>query len=664
MTPPCRTTLTAVLLASAITACAGQNTTGGGGTSTGGSAATQRSIGAGGTGGGPTSSRETGIDGGLSGDGGFDDGGVPGLTGPIYVDPKGNDSDPGTLAHPVRTLAKARDKVRALNSSMLADITVYLRGGTYPLADTVTFSNSDSGKNGFYVKYMAYPGERPLLTGGVPITGWKLSDASKNIYAASAGTVPFRQIYVNGVKAIRARSPNLGSNGEPSFNQASGWDSSAHTFQVPSSSVSSWKNLTKVEMHLMVLWSDNILRLASVTTAGNTASVKIQSPEDMIFGRPNPAFYPSQLRFYFENAYEFLDQAGEWYLDETANVLYYKPRAGENLTTATVIAPMVETLVRVKGTSTSDQASYLWFQGLTFAHSTYLRATQFGFIDAQAGQYNISAPGNNQQTVGRPAASVTVTNANHIHFERNLFSQMAATGLDFISGTHDDMIIGNAFTDIGGSGVAVGKFVVDEQSDYHTPYNPTDKNDVCTRDTIKNNYVDHVTTEIQGAVGIAAGYPANLDVEHNEVSHVNYSGISVGYGWNSGPNAMTNNKINYNNIHHVCEILADCGSIYTLSAQLPASEMQNNYCHDFQQSQWADYSINNLYMDEGTDGYTVAHNVLLNSPNIVHQNKNGSNMTIMDNGPSPTGAQSTIANAGIEKAYADIKTMTIPAASF
>ncbi len=266
--------------------------------------------------------------------------------------------------------------------------------------------------------------------------------------------------------------------------------------------------------------------------------------------------------------------------------------------------------------------------------------------------------------MGRPAAGVTVTNANHIHFERNLFTQMAATGLDFVSGTHDDMIVGNAFTDIGGSGIAIGKFVVDEKTDYHVVYNPTDKNDICTRDTIKDNYIDHVTTEIQGANGISAGYPANLDLEHNEISHINYSGISVGYGWNTATNAMTNNKINFNNVHHVCEILADCGSIYTLSNQMPASEMENNYCHDFQQSAWADYSINNLYMDEGTDGFTVAHNVLVNSPNIVHQNKNGSHMTITDNGPSPTGAQSTIASAGIEAAYADIKTLKIPTAKF
>ncbi len=583
----------------------------------------------------------------------------------VYVAPGGDDANPGTLAGPVRTLAKARDLVRARKGTMTSHFTVYVRGGTYPLTSTLTFSNADSGGGGFYVKYLAYPGERPLITGGQPIKGWTMSDSAHNIYSASGVSTPFRQLYVNGVKAVRARSPNLGSNGEPNFTRATGWDSGAHNFKVASSDVANWKNLTKVEMHLMVLWADNIMRLASVTTSGDTSYVKVQSPEDgLIFERPNPAFFPSSLRYYFENALEFLDQPGEWYLDETAGVLYYKPRPGEDMTTATVVAPMLETLVSLNGTSTSDQASYLWFQGLTFAHSTYLRPSKSGFLDAQAGQYNLTAPSNNQQTVGRPAAGVIVTNANHIRFEGNLFTQMAATGLDFISGTHDDLIIGNAFTDIGGSGISLGKFTVDETTEYHVAYNPTDKNEVCTRDTIKNNYIDNVTTEIQGATGIAAGYPAFLDLEHNEVGHINYSGISVGYGWTNAANAMTNNKINHNDIHHVCQILGDCGAIYTLSAQMPASEMLNNYCHDFSTSQWADYSINNLYMDEQTDGFTVAHNVLVNSPNIVHQNKNGSHMTITDNGPSPTDSAATIAAAGIELEYAAIKKLTIPAASF
>jgi hypothetical protein len=581
----------------------------------------------------------------------------------IYVASDGDDANPGTFAQPLRTVAKARDLVRAENRAMTADITVYLRGGTYPQTSTLTFTNADSGSGGFYVKYMAYPGERPLITGGQPITGWKLSDATNGIYAANAGTTAFRQLYVNGVKAIRARSPNLGANNAPNFNKTTGADKSTHTVEVASSAVASWNNLTKVELHLMTAWADNTLRLASVTPSGNNASLRFQSPEDAIlFVRPYPGLGASES-YYFENAFEFLDQPGEWYLDESTMMVSYKPRAGEDMATVVAVAPVVEAIMTVKGASTSEPVSYLWFQGLAFAHSTYMRPSQFGFLDAQAGQYNLTAEANNNQTVGRPSAGVSVTNASHIHFEGNMFAQMAATGLDFVSGTHDDVVVGNVFTQIGGNGISVGKFVADETTEYHVPYNPSDMNEICTNETIKNNYIVDVTTEFQGACGIACGYPAFIDIEHNEVTQTNFTGISVGYGWTTSVNAMTNNRINYNHIHHVANMLAGAAGISTQSNQGPASEMQYNYLHDFGQSPWADYAAQGLYLDEGTAGYTVAHNLMLSTPGVLSALSAGANM-IFDNGAAPSAADNTMASAGIEPSYAHIKNLAIPAASF
>jgi hypothetical protein len=586
----------------------------------------------------------------------------------IYVAPDGDDSNPGTLAQPLRSIARARDMVRTKNSTMTGDITVYVRAGTYPQTTTLSFGNADSGNGGFYVKYMAYPGERPLVTGGKRITGWTVFDAANNIYSADAGAGAFRQLYVNGVKAIRARSPNLGANGEANFDRLSGWDKAAHNVQLSSSYVANWANLSQVEMHLMTAWADNTLRIESISTTGNTATVKFQSAEDAIlFVRPNPRLdqrgWGAGRAFFFENAIEFLDQPGEWYLNETTNTVYYKPRAGEDMATAVVVAPMVETIASINGTSPSDQAGYLWFQGLTFAHSTYMRPSQFGFLDAEAGQYNLTADANNNQTVGRPAAGVSVTNANHVRFERNLFTQMAATGLDFISGTHDDMVVGNVFTDIGGSGVSIGKFTASEATEFHIAYNPTDQSEICTRDTIRDNYIDNVTTEIQGACGIAAGYPAHADIEHNEVARTNFTGISVGYGWTTSTNAMTNNIINYNEIHDVANILAGGAGISTLSNQGPASEIQYNYLHDFGQSLWPDYSAEGLYLDEGTTGYTVAHNLMVNTPGSLISQSAGSNM-VTDNGASPISADDTMASAGLEPSFADIKALAVPAPTY
>jgi hypothetical protein len=623
-------------------------------------------VGAAGTSGAAGKGGTTG-NGGAVGGGGASGGGGATVNGALFVAPTGDDASPGTMAQPFKTVAKARDVVRGMTASMTADLTVYLRGGTYPQASTLAFGNADSGKNGFYVKYLAYPGEQPIITGGKPITGWTASSAGSGLYSASGVSTPFRQLYVNGTKAIRARSPNLGANGALAFNRITGADNTAQNIQVSASEVANWNNLTKVEMHIMTAWGDNTLRLASLSTSGGTTTLKIQSPEStIVFVRPYPhlggQFSTFQKHvYYFENALELLDQAGEWYLDETQKVLYYKPRAGEDMTKATVVAPMLETIVSITGTSTSDQAGYLWFQGITFAHSTFMRPSQSGFCDAQAGQYNLTATSDNKQTIGRPPAGVSVMNANHVHFERNIFTQMGATGLDFVSGTHDDMIVGNLVTEIAGNGISIGKFATSDTTEYHTAYNPSDKNEICTNDTIKDNYIHHVTTEFQGGTGIAAGYPKQVDIEHNEVGYTNYTAISVGYGWTSSVNAMATNKINNNNIHHAVQILADGAAIYTLSNQQPNSEMQYNYLHDYQTSTWADYGSQGIYLDEQTSGYTIAHNAMVNAPANVAQNRTGQN-TITD---TPASNPSSVnAMAGIESAYADIKTLTIPVPSF
>src|SRR5690606_326772 len=99
------------------------------------------------------------------------------------VSPTGDDSNPGTLDAPFLTLAKARDVVRAASVEMADDIHVYLRGGTYRLSETLVLTPEDSGKNGHSIVYQAYPGETPILSGSVQVTGWTPHD--ENVYKAT-----------------------------------------------------------------------------------------------------------------------------------------------------------------------------------------------------------------------------------------------------------------------------------------------------------------------------------------------------------------------------------------------------------------------------------------------------------------------------------------------
>lgn len=606
----------------------------------------------------------------------------------FYVSPSGNDAAAGTKDAPFKTITQAQKAVRAINGSMTGDIEVILREGTYVLPSTVNFTEADGGKDGHYVRYKAYEGEKPLITGGMQITGWTIHDEANNIWKAEGVDGRFRQLYVNNRKAVRACFPNViaanekGNGGfDHDFVRLTKVDSSGRAFDVSADYIKNIKNIEDVEIHLMIAWSENILRLEKAQVNGGTAKLIPKDPErTKLFHRAYPmlgtAFMsnpPKQQVFYLENSYDLIDAPGEWYLDEKNQTLYYKPREGESMATAHVVAPRLNTLFNVLGKDTKNKVGYMSFEGLIFAHSNYTRPSEEGFLDLQAANFNVDVlpdPGrgnweklnSNKYLLWRPDAAFRVENAHHFLVQGNVFSQIAATGLDFVSGTNDDMIQGNAFFEIGAAGIMLGKFYQDSTTEIHIAYNPSDKDEISTRDTVKNNLVTNVTNEHQGAVGIGAGYPRYVVIEHNEVSYTYYSGISIGFGWTKAQTAMTNNHVNWNEIHHIARLLCDSGPIYTLSNQGTGSEIQHNYIHDNGTSKWADYWNVPIYLDEGSSGFTVKENVFKNSPSGVGQNQAGQN-TIQQDGNYYS--ENVVNNAGIEKAFRYIRDIKeIPLADF
>lgn len=606
----------------------------------------------------------------------------------FYVAPSGSDANPGTEAAPFKTITKAQKAVREINGTMTGDIVVYLREGTYQLNSTVNFDERDGGKDGHYVRYKAYNGENPLITGGMPITGWAIHDEANGIWKAEGVEGNFRQLYVNGKKAVRACFPNAiaaNDKGEGSFDhdfvRLTKVDSSGRAFDVSADYVKNIKNIENVEIHLMIAWAESILRLEKAEVNGGTAKLIPKDPErTKLFHRAYPmlgtAFTsdpPKQQVFYLENSYDLIDAPGEWYLDEKNQTLYYKPRSGENMGSANVVAPRLNTMFSVLGKDTKNKVGYMSFEGLNFAHSNYTRPSEEGFLDLQAANFNVDVlpdPGrgnwerlnSNKFLLWRPDAGFRVENAHHFLVKNCTFTQMAATGLDFVSGTNDDVIEGNVFYEIGAAGIMLGKFYQDSTTEIHIAYNPSDKEEISTRDTIRNNLVTNVTNEHQGAVGIGAGYPRYVVIENNEISYTYYSGISLGFGWTKDQTAMTNNHVNKNNIHHISRLLCDSGPIYTLSNQGTGSEIKENYLHDYSASKWSDYWVLPIYLDEGSSGFTVENNSYRNAPSGVGRNQAGQ-FTERNNGGY---IESVAAAAGLQGEFKNLadKISNIPLADF
>ena len=110
-------------------------------------------------------------------------------------------------------------KVSQNTANMSNDIIVHLEGGIYYLDSTLVFGPSHSGTNGHYVIFRNKSGEVPIISGGRQIPGWtQITDNPNggntiNLYTSKLDSASnFRQLYVNGKKAVRARDPNSNLN--------------------------------------------------------------------------------------------------------------------------------------------------------------------------------------------------------------------------------------------------------------------------------------------------------------------------------------------------------------------------------------------------------------------------------------------------------------------
>jgi hypothetical protein len=599
--------------------------------------------------------------------------GLPVRAAEIWVSPDGNDANPGTQQSPLqsvdRAVRQARELRRANDPSVESGIRVILRGGTYWLPATLFFRSEDSATAASPTTIEAASGEKPVLSGGVLVKDWSkpsgkiagLPEASQgHVWVANAPGRELRQLWINGKKSTRARTPN-----GDTCERLLSWDRAKEEAGVSSTVFSMVHGTSRVEMILQQQWEIAILRLKSVRTDGAQARLTFEQPESALeFAHPWPQpILPPRGggAFFLANSIEFLDQPGEWFQEMPSGRIIYWPRDGEELRGDSVVAPNLKTLVEITGTL-DQPIAYLTFKGVTFADSSWTRPAETGHVPLQAGMrmidaYRISprgiptAPGlDNQAWLERMPAAVTVSAANHIQFQRCRFEHTAASALDFVRSTQDDLVEGCIFQDIGGNGIQMGSFQ-DGSVETHVPYDPTDEREICSRDLISNNLLTDCANEDWGCVGIGVGYARDINIEHNEINNVSYTGISLGWGWTKAKNCLRDNRVHANLLHHVATRMCDTAGIYTLSAQ-PGTVVSENCVRDIKMSPYVDRPDHwfYLYTDEGSSFITVRDNWCPAEKFL--KNANGPGNVWENNGPMV--AEKIRDAAGLEEAYRDL----------
>ena len=560
------------------------------------------------------------------------------FAGEIYVSLQGNDKNPGTKEAPFNTLNRAIKQAREwrrLNRPEVAGgIYIRLEEGVYAQRNSLFLRPEDSGTPDSPTVICAVDGAHPVISGGVAVTGWKRGcnhpaipeKLKQKIWSAEAPLignrrVETRQMWVNGHKVQRAAQfPDGGLERMIDFNPEE------QTITIPvSQSVNPERlqNAGQLEMIVHQRWAIAILRVKSIDAKDGQAVVRFHEPESHLeFAHPWPqpviGGEKGNSSFCLTNALELLDQPGEWFQEYPSGTIYYYPQAGENMETAEVIIPALETLVTIDGTL-SRPVKHIQFNGITFAHTSWMRPSFQGHVTLQGGfplldAYKLQEPGlpekaelENQAWITRPETAIRVRGAEHIDFKHCTFRHLSSTGLDYEWAVTASSVEDCQFTDIGGTALLVGAFP-DGGFETHIPFIPADVRELCSHITIRNNFISNVTNEDWGCVGIGAGYVRNMDISHNEVCHLNYSGICVGWGWTSLESGMCNNRIEANYVHHFARRLYDAGGLYTLSNQ-PGSVMRNNRIEHLIE---APYATNDrafyIYLDEATDGYTMENN--------------------------------------------------------
>ncbi len=587
----------------------------------------------------------------------------------FYVSPTGNDGASGTSPRePLATIQKAQEKVRAVNSNMTEDIHVNLMGGTYQLTETINFGTADGGSNGHYVVYQAHEDQKPVLSGGVRITGWTEVADKPGVYKADISSYGFhekgfRQLYVDGVRCIRAREPNLHPRdiqdvhlGHPQndFYRILNWRFAAKRITVKKEDISGIADWEGIEFIPLLTWQTNHIWIASTEPAGdNKTDLKLHPDHEFIFTRKCPPRVAGQ-RYYFENAYQFLDMEGEFFVDNGAKVVYYSPRPSEDITSSMIMAPRLDTLVSVKGTL-DNPVRKVKFEGLCFEYSTWMKPSMDGHMPIQTELpqgVHLDLGTDEFNTIERTTAAVYCESAQRIDFVENVFRHLGATGIDMNFGVDTCRIIGNVFYDISAMGMCLGEFS-DTTMEIHWVYNPDDKRRVTDNITVKNNYIHRVGQAYHGGCGISAGYPRGLRIEHNELYDFPYTGISIGWGWRTHLTPSSNNITRANKLHNVMNFLQDGGGIYTLGNQ-PNSLIDSNAIYNMRKYSNEYGLFYNIYLDEGSSNMICAHNYIDSTDNfkeIVRVNQGGT-LVIKNNGPDV--ANVIMENAGIEDKYAYI----------
>jgi hypothetical protein len=527
----------------------------------------------------------------------------------FYVSPRGRTEAAGTADDPFGTLKAAKSAVRKkIAEGMAKDVLVVLRGGEYHLERTETFIEKDGGRDGFRVRYVAAPGEKPVIIGGKRIGGWEIDAARSEeverkhpgagykVYRSAIGPgMNVACLYEREFRLVPARSPDYGYFTTESADK----DDPVANFRYREGDVAQGQSSDGLRV---MIWPGSIGTLQNNWHTNTIAvdSIDSASRKIRLGGIPYWKLTPGN-RYFLEGREEFLDFPGEFWYDRKAGVLYVVPTTPVDPDSYEVELPTAKTVVAIAGSDRNALVRDLTFQGIEF------RTTD------------------GEKTVGREEYHVT-EGALSISFAEGieiLDCRIRNTGFQGIvlhGYAQGCRLEGNRIADTGYNGIAlIGKYLTEKTEGVESP-----KDGMWVRDNvIRGNLISQAGRLIGHSHGIYLYLSGDNLIERNTVYHTTSNAITLHgalFGYMAGSYFgfpvtpenydefcyTRNNIVRDNDIFDAMYDGSDGGLIGGFGTS--GNTIERNFVHDA--TAVPKGGLMGIYLDDGSNFWTVRNNIV------------------------------------------------------